>query len=42
LVGEGITPFAEVQVAGDDGGNTLIAFGDQIIEVLVIGRAQRF
>jgi hypothetical protein len=28
LVREGITPFAEVEIAGDDSGGPLVAFGD--------------
>ena len=42
LVWEGIAPFAEVEVAGDDGGSTLIAFCDQVMEVLIMGRTQWF
>jgi hypothetical protein len=42
LVGEGITPIAEVEVAGDDGGGAFIAFGYQVMEVLIVGRTQRF
>jgi len=41
LVGESIAPFAEVEVAGDSGG-TFITFGHQVMEVLIVGRTQRF
>ena len=42
LVGEGIAPFTEVEVAGDDGSGTFITFGHQVMEVLIVGWAQRF
>ena len=37
---EGLIPFGEVQVAGDDGGRALIALGNQLMQVFVSGRAQ--
>ena len=39
--GEGVIPFLEVEVAGDDGGHALVALGDQVMQILVGGRAQR-
>ena len=42
LVGESIAPFAEVEVAGDDGGGAFITFGHQVMEVLIVGWTQRF
>ena len=38
---EGLVPFGEVQVAGDDGGGLLVALGDQVVQVLVGRCAQR-
>ncbi len=38
---ERIAPLAEVQIAGDDGGALLIALADQVMDVLVLWRAQR-
>ena len=42
LVGEGIAPFTEVQIAGEDGGAALVAFGDEVVEVFVMGWTKRF
>lgn len=39
--GEGLIPLVEVEVAGADGGGPLVAFGDEIVQVLVGRRAQR-
>jgi hypothetical protein len=39
-VGERVGPFRGVQVAGHDGALFLVALGDDIVEVLVLGRAQ--
>jgi len=39
-VGEGVGPFRGVQVAGYDGALFLVALGDDIVEVLVLGGAQ--
>jgi hypothetical protein len=36
-VGEGVGPFRNVQVGGHDGAFALIALGDDIMEVLVLG-----
>lgn len=38
-VGEGVSPLGEVEVGGDDRGGALVAFGDEVVEVLVVGRA---
>ena len=35
--GEGFGPLVEVEVAGDDGGRALVAFGDQVVQVFVGG-----
>ena len=35
-IGEGVGPFRDVQVGGDDGAFTLIAFGDHLVEVLIL------
>ena len=40
--GEGFRPLVEVEVAGDDGGRALVAFGDQVVQVFVGRRAQGF
>lgn len=37
---EGLIPFGEVEVAGDDGGRGLVTFGDEVVQVLVGGRTQ--
>ena len=42
FVGEGIAPFAKVQIAGYDRPFSFVTFGDQVVEVLVLGRAQWF
>ena len=39
---EGGAPFVEVQIRGQDGRRALVALGDQVAEILVLGRAQRF
>ena len=39
---EGLIPHGEIEIAGDDGGGALIAFGDQVVEIFVGGRAQGF
>jgi hypothetical protein len=41
LIGEGIVPFTEVEVAGNHGGDTLVTFGDEVMEVFIIGMTQR-
>ena len=35
--GECIAPLAKVQIAGQQGGGPLIAFGDQVMERLILG-----
>lgn len=42
IAGGGLVPLGEVEIAGDDGGGLLVAFGDQGVQILVGGRAQRF
>ena len=37
-IGEGVAPFGEVEVRGDDGGGAFIAFRDEVVEVLVVWR----
>ena len=39
---EGLCPLVDVEVAGDDGGRALVAFGDQVVQVLVGRRAKGF
>ena len=41
VCGEGLIPFFEVEVAGHQGGNALVALCDQVVEVLVGGSAKR-
>ena len=41
-VGEGIGPLRDVQVGGDDGAFALVALGDDIVEVLILGGLERF
>ena len=40
--GEGLIPLGEVEVGSDDGGDLLVALGDEIVKVFVGGRAKRF
>jgi len=35
-IGEGVVPFRDVQVGGDDGAFAFIAFGDHLVEVLIL------
>ena len=42
FVGECIAPFAKIQVAGYDGHFSSVTFGDQVVEVLILWRAQWF
>ena len=35
-------PLRQIEVAGDDGGSGLVAFGDQLVQILVGRWAQRF
>jgi hypothetical protein len=39
-VGEGVAPLGEVEVGGDEGGGAFVAFGDEVVEVLVVGWSQ--
>lgn len=41
-IGEGVVPFREIEVAGDNGGATLIAFGDELMEVFIFRGSQGF
>ena len=36
-VGKGLGPLSEIKVAGDQGGEPLMAFGDEVVQVLVLG-----
>jgi hypothetical protein len=36
LIGEGIVPFTEFEVAGNHGGDTLVTFGDEVMEVFSV------
>lgn len=38
---EGVAPFTEVEIAGQDRSGAFVAFGDQIMEGLVLRRTQR-
>ena len=42
FVREGLAPFAEIQVAGDDRGGPLITFANQVVEVFVLPRLEGF
>ena len=42
VAGEGLVPLGEVEVAGDNGGGALVALGDEVVQILVGGRAKRF
>ena len=42
ITGERIAPLAEVEVAGEQGRGALVAFGHQVVEGFVLGRAQGF
>lgn len=41
-IGEGIAPFGEVEIAGDDGGGLFVALGDEVMEIFVLRRAKGF
>ena len=36
--GEGLVPFREVEIAGDDRGGGFVAFGDEVVQILVSGK----
>lgn len=40
VIGEGLVPFAEIEIAGNDGARLLVALGDEVVQVLVRGRSQ--
>ena len=40
--GEGLVELVEVEVAGDDGGHSLIALGDQVVQVFIGRRPKWF
>lgn len=40
--GEGLIPLREVEVAGDDGRCLLVALGNEVVQILVGGRAKGF
>ena len=39
---KGLIPLGQIEVAGDDGGGRFVALGDQLVQILVGGRAQGF
>ncbi len=39
-IGEGVAPLVEVEVGGDDSGSAFIAFGDEVMEVVLVRRAK--
>ncbi len=39
-VGKGVGPFRDIQVRGNDGALSLVALGDHIVEVFVLGSFQ--
>lgn len=41
IVGESLVPLTEIQVAGHDGRDAFVTFGDQIVQVFIGGRPQR-
>lgn len=41
VAGEGLAPFAEVEIAGEDRRCVLVAFCDQVVEVFILWRTQR-
>ena len=41
-VGEGVGPFRDIQIGGDDGAFAFVAFGDDIMEVLILVGLERF
>ena len=34
--------IGKVEIAGDDGGSRLVALGDEVVKILVLGRAKIF
>lgn len=41
-VGERISPLGKIEIAGDKGGCALMPFGYEIMQVLILGRFERF
>ena len=39
-VGKRIPPFAEIKIAVDKRGRTLVTLGNQVVQVFVLGRSQ--
>ena len=39
---EEVPPLSEVEIAGQHGGNPFVTFGDEVVEVLIMGRAHGF
>lgn len=35
VVGEGLVPFGKIKIACDSGGRSLVALGDEIVQILV-------
>lgn len=42
FVWEGIIPFGQIEIAGDDGGVPFVTFADKIMEVFVLWGMKRF
>ena len=40
-IGEGIRPFRDIQIGGDDGALSLVAFGDHLVEILILDAGER-
>ena len=39
FVGKGRTPFAQIEVTGDDRTRPLVTLGDELVQILILGRA---
>jgi hypothetical protein len=39
-VGERVSPLRKIKIAGDKGGCALMAFGNKVVQVLVLGRPE--
>ncbi len=40
VVGEGLAPFAEVEIAGENGGGLFVTLGDEFVEIFILGGSQ--
>ena len=41
-VGERISPLGKIKITGDQGSCALMPFGNKVVQVLILGRLERF